>query len=114
MPPGPASSDFAVAVQVDYFQREASKLCKETEAAVLELKAASVTVAQACAAIKATMLVNIERKRLYDVADFDARQAQQQVPQNHPPCRGLPGQYASLHMPKFCLDLCNVSCCMPV
>lgn len=68
-----------LAAQVDFFQREASKFCKETEGAVMELKAATITVAQECAMIRGTMLVNIERKRLYELPDFDARQTQHQV-----------------------------------
>lgn len=66
-------------LQVDFFYWEAGKFCRETAAAVLELKAAGVAVARACAALRGTPLVSIERKRLYDLADFDTRQAQHQV-----------------------------------
>ncbi|GAB4820450.1 hypothetical protein N2152v2_007496 [Parachlorella kessleri] len=63
---------------VDYFLREAIKFCRLTETAVTELKVTGVTVAQACATMRSTLLTHVERKRLYDVADFEGKQAQHQ------------------------------------
>lgn len=65
--------------QVDYYLHEALRFCRQMEAAVVELKAAGVAVAAACASVRSTLLVCLERKRLYNLAEFDGLQAQHQV-----------------------------------
>ena len=65
--------------QTDFYTRDALRCCKEVAAAVAELKAASAGVAATCGLFREALLVRVERKRLYDLPDFEQRQAAHQV-----------------------------------
>lgn len=65
--------------QTDFYTRDALRCCKEVAAAVAELKAGSAAVAATCGLFREAALVRVERKRLYDLPDFEQRQAAHQV-----------------------------------
>ena len=61
---------------LDFFLREAKKYCREVETTVLEYKAANDKIAKACKEISETLLVSIERKRVYGEGEFEKRQSE--------------------------------------
>jgi len=70
--------------QTDFYVKDALRCSREVAAAVAELKAASASLAGTCVLFREALLVRVERKRLYDLPDWEARQAAHQV-------RGLGG-----------------------
>lgn len=65
--------------QAEFYHRDALRCCKEAGGAVAELQAAGAAVAATAATLRDALLVRVERKRLYDLPDFEQRQAAHQV-----------------------------------
>lgn len=65
--------------QTDFYHKDALRCCKAVAADATELQAASAAVASTCALLREALLVRVERKRLYDLPDWEARQATHQV-----------------------------------
>ena len=73
--------------QADPYLRDALRCCKDAAAAVGEVQAAGAALAQACGQLlllregqgqglgQGLLLVRVERRRLYDLADFERCQA---------------------------------------
>ena len=55
---------------LDYYVREARKYCKEVENLVLDYKAANERIHSSCQTISETQLVNITKKRVYMISEF--------------------------------------------
>ena len=55
------------------------RYCKEAENAVIEFKAALQKAEANCRLISETMLLKVERKRMYDHREFAAQQAEHHV-----------------------------------
>ncbi|KAL4458111.1 hypothetical protein ABPG75_012976 [Micractinium tetrahymenae] len=65
--------------QADFYHKDALRCCKDVAAAAAELQAVSAAVASTCALFREALLARVERKRLYDLADWEARQAAHQA-----------------------------------
>ena len=65
--------------QTAFFHKDARRFCGDVAAAVADFKATDAAVACACVLLRDTLLVRIERRRLYDLPDFERRQAGHQV-----------------------------------
>ncbi|KAL0040883.1 hypothetical protein WJX79_008591 [Trebouxia sp. C0005] len=64
---------------LDFFYKEACTYCKEAENTVIEFKAALQKAEANCRLISETMLLKVERKRMYDHREFAAQQAEHHV-----------------------------------
>lgn len=65
--------------QVAFYCREALRACRDVAGAVGELQAAGGALAATAALLRDSLLLRLERRRLYDLPDFEARQAAHQV-----------------------------------
>lgn len=65
--------------QAAFYLADTLAACKVGAAAVAELQAGSAAVADAAALFQGALLVRVERKRLFDLAEFQERQAAHQV-----------------------------------
>ena len=61
--------------QAAFWQKDALRCCKDVAAAVGELRAANAAVARTAALFRDSLLLRVERKRLFDLPDFEQRQA---------------------------------------
>lgn len=59
----------------EHTHAQARKHCRATEAVVAEYKAGAARIEALCRAIGEGMLVDVERKRLYELPEFEAVQA---------------------------------------
>jgi dynein heavy chain, axonemal len=60
---------------LELYVHEAQKHCRAADATVATFKAGVMRIETECAAVADGLLVNIERKKLYDVTEFEAVQA---------------------------------------
>ncbi|KAK3256380.1 hypothetical protein CYMTET_34484, partial [Cymbomonas tetramitiformis] len=60
---------------LDFFVKEARKYCKEVEATVMDYKAANERIHGNCKVISETLLINIEKKKVYEEGEFEEKQA---------------------------------------
>lgn len=60
--------------QAAFWQKDALRCCKEAAAAVAELHAGSAAVARTATLFRDSLLLRVERKRLFDLPDFEQRQ----------------------------------------
>lgn len=65
--------------QTDFYHKDALRCCKVVADSAAQLQAASAAVASTCALVREALLVRVERKRLYDLPDWEARQSAHQV-----------------------------------
>lgn len=61
--------------QAAFWQKDALRCCKDVAAAVGELRAANAAVACTAALFRDSLLLRVERKRLFDLPEFEQRQA---------------------------------------
>eukprot|EP00898_Chlorokybus_atmophyticus_P005400 jgi/Chlat1/5861/Chrsp4S06373 len=59
---------------LDHFNREARRHCAEAEALVLDFKSAGERIASRCRAVAEGLLISVEKKRVYEEGEFEARQ----------------------------------------
>lgn len=61
---------------LDYYTKEAVKYCRDADITVTSFKAANRKIDENCKLIAETLLVSVERKKLYDHAEFEDVQVQ--------------------------------------
>ncbi|KAK9823872.1 hypothetical protein WJX72_006072 [[Myrmecia] bisecta] len=61
---------------LDFFYKEACTYCKEADATVSDFKSANQKIDANCRLISDTLLLNVEKKRMYDHSEFAAQQAE--------------------------------------
>jgi dynein heavy chain len=60
---------------LDLYHKEARKHCRSLGASVSDFKAALVRIEELCKGISTNLLINVEKKKLYEYSDFEAVQA---------------------------------------
>lgn len=65
--------------QLDFWRRDALRCCKEAAAVAAELQAAGAAVAATCALFRDSLLLRVERRRVYDLPDYEQRQGAHQA-----------------------------------
>lgn len=76
----------------EYWRTDALHCCQDVSAAVAALQAGSAAVARVTALCREVLLVQVERKRVYDLPDFQQRQAAHQVGRGGSPTACHSGQ----------------------
>jgi dynein heavy chain len=64
----------AAKAHLDYFVREARRFCAEVEATVADFKSSSARIAQLARSIGETLVVHVEKKKIYENGEFEAKQ----------------------------------------
>ena len=59
---------------LDYYTKEAIKYCRDADLTVTAFKAANRKIEENCRLISETLLVSVEKKKLYDHAEFEKMQ----------------------------------------
>ena len=90
---------FVVKWQVIFLACCWCRYCKEADNTVAEFKAAVQKAEANCRLISETMLLKVERKRMYDHREFAAQQAEHHVKVR---CTATPHALSSQHKPPFC------------
>jgi len=62
--------------QLEYFVKEALSQCKEVEVTVVEYKAANKNIDRACHDVSETLLISIEKRKVYDYVIFQENQSE--------------------------------------
>lgn len=65
--------------QVDFWHNDALRCCRDAAAVVAAVQAAGAGVRRTCAQFRDTLLLRVERKRLYGLPEFEQSQAALQV-----------------------------------
>jgi dynein heavy chain len=60
---------------LEFYHKEARKHCRIADSAVCEFKGAASRIDSLCKAIAEGLLINVEKKKLYDYTEFEAVQA---------------------------------------
>ncbi|WIA33430.1 hypothetical protein OEZ86_006562 [Tetradesmus obliquus] len=60
---------------LEFYHKEARKHCRIADSAVCEFKGAAARIDSLCKAIAEGLLINVEKKKLYDYTEFEAVQA---------------------------------------
>lgn len=60
---------------LEFYYKEARKHCRAADACVSEFKAAWQRIDAVCKGIMENLLINVEKKKLYDHSEFEAVQA---------------------------------------
>jgi dynein heavy chain len=60
---------------LEFYHKEARKHCRIADSAVCEFKGTAARINSLCKAIAEGLLINVEKKKLYDYTEFEAVQA---------------------------------------
>ena len=61
---------------LEFYYKEARKYCRDADVYVTDFKAANMRISAICKSISELVLVNVEKKKIYQYAEFQEVQAE--------------------------------------